>query len=309
MLTTALIRDVASSTKTPGSAALAFHWEIDSASTFKIRRDVVMVSMGSEVVATITGSTVKTVCCENCKQEYRYRLSREGSGEGFKWFFIGQESARADATKRAGRDLRRQLERDADLVPCPGCGHCQSEMVNATREKRHGWMTGLALFAGLGFIYALPLSMANQKLDPQELMIARMLAGGTGLVAFGAALLQAYLRRLYNPNALPVAELLEIARIRCINDDRLPSTSLSDDESSRADFVQGVERTEEQVESVSEADRHTGLLFFFFALCCGAIALILLEKLPEDQQWRSLAAIGLSIVFVLFGVKFLTRKT
>ncbi len=263
------------------------------------------LQFGSDVAATVEGDAVKTVCCESCDQSYSYQMIREGVGEGFNLLWSTRGAAEAEARKRAARDLRRKLAQDADLVPCPRCGHCQADMVKATKEKRHSWMTVVALLAGFVFIYALPMSLPGGKIGGRDRVIAGIVAAGTGLLAFGMAILQSTLRRNYDPNEMALADRLEIARSRCLSDVESPAADREDSPSAVGD----IEEQAEDEESVSSSNWAAGFQFILYGILCEVLGLMLLGGLQPGQRWRALAACGLGGVFFLFAAKFYKRKS
>ena len=106
--------------------------------------------------ATLEVKCWKEHTCCYCGAAYRYIMRKKKSGSG-----SSPQSAAANATGAAIRALRGESE----LRPCPGCGHCQPEMIGSRRLVRHGF---LVLFVGsalltlllLGIYDLVPLSVA-----------------------------------------------------------------------------------------------------------------------------------------------------
>jgi hypothetical protein len=109
--------------------------------------------------ATIRGSILKFVPCENCSTEYVYVMKREGSGSGTSLYLLNEQGAAEGAAETAKAVLKGVLENDFDPVPCPVCGHYQRYMfpklleTKELQEKR-GCGRGVFLFGTIaaGFL-------------------------------------------------------------------------------------------------------------------------------------------------------------
>lgn len=279
------------------------------------------LSFGREVEATVSGSAVRSVCCEQCMHHYAYKLEREGTGTEFAWFYLGGKQAQRGAESRAARSLRKQLQAAHDVVPCPQCGFVQAGMVEEARANSHQWMSVVAIIAGFFFIYALGFSVNSGRFDRRDQLIFHSLAISTGLTAFGLAFLQSFLRRRYNPNDWPLVLRLEIARARChpelgtndsfkthsgsgqnlsVHKNSLPATPLPGNEEKLSVEV-------DDAESVSSADLSTAAFFFWKGCIVAVLGIVLLAMNPGE--WRSLAAFVFAGVFWLMAYKSAQRKS
>ena len=75
----------------------------------------------------VTGSRRMDVICEKCGHEYDYMMEREGRGP---------------TVEEAQENLVSILDKECDVVPCPGCNQVTKEMIDQ-RIKIRG--EGLAL--------------------------------------------------------------------------------------------------------------------------------------------------------------------
>lgn len=279
------------------------------------------ISLGREIHATLSGSSLKSVCCEQCSHVYDYTIDREGVGEGFAYHFTSSKQARSEAEERAARDLRKQLQQGQDIVPCPVCGHVQVAMVEEARSEAHGWLTYVALLAGLIFIYTLPFALNAGRIPSKNQALGAVVGCSTGVLAFGSAFLQAFLRKRFNPNDWPLMVRLEIARARCVKDSgtceqewrnwERPAQSIDSQkisptapsaEQNRMEHAKG-----NDTESVSIADHASAMYFYLIGFIVMTIGVLLLAMDPK--QWRAFAAFGLAGFFWFFGYHLSKRET
>lgn len=165
-----------------------------------------LIYVGKNFTATVTGSRIRTVHCERCSQEYHYELARVGSGHGTAPYYIGQSAAAKRAERAAQKHLERQLSRSEEAVPCPSCGWIQEAMVLSIRRQRYRWILQLvwvgvpAALVILGF--AALFTYLDRYAKPSQLISIGKIAGWT--VASGAALLslRSLLLSRIDPNAL-----------------------------------------------------------------------------------------------------------
>lgn len=279
------------------------------------------IRFGREIEATVSGSALRSVCCEQCNHRYAYELKREGTGTEFAWFYLGRKEAQAGAEARAARSLRKQLQAAQDVVPCPQCGFVQEEMVEEARANSYEWMSIVAIIAGFLFIYALALSLNSGGFERRDQLILHTLAISTGLTAFGFAFLQSFLRRRYNPNNWPLILRLEIARARChadVGKDDSFTTNFGADKnlSVHQDLLSATPNSGGQkissvglddAESVSSAELSTAAFFFWKGVIAAFLGILLLAMNPGE--WRSLAAFAFAGVLWFVAYKFTQRKT
>ena len=76
-----------------------------------------------DYTATVGGSAVKLVACEQCQAEYIYRLQPVAVGSGTSLLFVDNQGVRGNrASSRAEGQLNQGRAGAVDLVPCPACG-------------------------------------------------------------------------------------------------------------------------------------------------------------------------------------------
>ena len=94
--------------------------------------------------STAAGGRDVDLACERCGRAYRYRLSREGSGGASAPYYLFAGSGQDRADRRAARNLRRRLDRGAELVPCPRCRWVNQALVDAHRADVQRGLIGAA---------------------------------------------------------------------------------------------------------------------------------------------------------------------
>jgi hypothetical protein len=276
------------------------------------------IKLGREIQATTSGASYKTVHCEQCSQEYSYRIERTGTGEGFAWLFMGSAFARSEAKERADRDLRKLLQQSHDLVPCPSCGWVQAEMVKEARNQKHGWLTAVSLLAGFVFLYALSGSLGGNNISRDLQMKIHITTVCSGLLAFGGAFLQAFLRKRFDPNDWPLSQKLELARVRCLpgiqydtNESEVAEPDRSKYEKRRRTSRHRSQMSDAEVKaepgSLSSADEANGWYFVMWGLGPAVVGFLVL--MIDPWQWRALAAFGLTFVLWFFAYRSFSRKT
>jgi len=155
--------------------------------------------------SSAAGSVLKEVVCEKCGTQFYYELARRGVGQGESPYFIGQDSARHDAEEGAVRDLRRRLNRDVELVPCPSCQWVNQKTIRQYCAVRHrAWTQVAIVIVVLGALTELVLCASAQKVlgKPASLLNPEMwmVAAACTLLFVATLRLQRYLRRRMDPN-------------------------------------------------------------------------------------------------------------
>lgn len=126
-------------------------------------------------------------------------------GPGSAPYFLGQQSAKNRASAAAQKNLRRKLERDADLVPCPSCNWVNEEMVGSYRRMRYRALRGWGIVTGI-IVAFIALSFSSVLLETDgrhsaPLPLTLGIAAFAGLMCSGLfLLLQRFLRNRINPN-------------------------------------------------------------------------------------------------------------
>jgi hypothetical protein len=106
-----------------------------------------------DIIADVTGETIKYVQCEKCGFLYDYHLRREATARAH--FLVGDYDL---LESRATRTLRRMLDTGCDAVPCPKCNWYQQDMIRRSRHVRHRWMLRLAFAM---FLISIPMALAG----------------------------------------------------------------------------------------------------------------------------------------------------
>jgi hypothetical protein len=190
---------------------------------------MIPIPIGKKYTATVTGSVMKGVVCEQCKLEYVYTLTRQAQGEGTSLLGLNDGGAERRASDAANTVLKKILDRAQDPVPCPGCGWYQESMIAIVRRARRGWMRRLATVSGvLGFLagclaFATFMSRPASGWDAshsQTESVFVCLAILSGLLlgsAIGLPLLRYYSCRQFDPNLEDVELHKKLGQARAIS--------------------------------------------------------------------------------------------
>lgn len=118
--------------------------------------------------ATVEGSVVKDVTCENCGQAYSYPMSRIASG--FEKVLFSSSRGPEKALTNARANLARALETEHDDAPCPACKWHQSSHVAYVRSQSYPQLKALAgaffILAGLALGLILSISSLCILMNP-----------------------------------------------------------------------------------------------------------------------------------------------
>jgi hypothetical protein len=107
--------------------------------------------------ATVEGSVVKDVTCENCGEVYSYTMSRLVNG--FHKVPFSSSRGPEKALKNARANLAKALETEHDNVPCPACKWHQPLHIAYVRSQLYPQLKNLAgaffIFAGFAVAFIL----------------------------------------------------------------------------------------------------------------------------------------------------------
>lgn len=177
---------------------------------------VIPVPLGTSYQAAARGRVTKLVSCEGCATEYAYLMERCGTGDALSPLDLWDSAAASRATAVARKALADQLMRGVDLVPCPGCGRIQRDMVLLARHLHRG---GLEAGAAVAFLVAAILfaaaGVATANAGPGGNQLAVALWCSTGLSALlipGFLLTRSWLSRRYDPNTQDVNDRIRAGR-------------------------------------------------------------------------------------------------
>jgi hypothetical protein len=142
-----------------------------------------LLFFGKQHTATEFGKVEKVVHCEKCSSEYKYTMFRVRQAS------TGPLSAASqEASQRAAARLQQALEKGVDPIPCPVCGHFQTDMVREARRRHLQWMNRVALWGWFTFpIWALLLivingTFAREEVVPWFVLAIFLLASAIGFV-------------------------------------------------------------------------------------------------------------------------------
>jgi hypothetical protein len=173
-----------------------------------------VIPVGMDYTATVQGSAIKLVQCEQCQQEYLYQMTRSAFGESRSVLFLNMEGAKDRAANKAQELLRQKLEKTCDPVPCPACGWYQQNMVARARYLRYKWMSTLAIaMLPIGLILGLAggIMTGIHDRDPDSIpFFVIAIIWGIAAVALLAlpslVAIRIWLRRRFDPNLGNVEE-------------------------------------------------------------------------------------------------------
>lgn len=107
-----------------------------------------MLYWWTRVTASVMRRVRKRQRCEYCGAQYEYMMDRTEHATSHRPFGIGGEEASEELWEDARDNLRRRLREDIDPVPCPGCGHYQTAMVELLRRDNYAWVRLWLLLGG-----------------------------------------------------------------------------------------------------------------------------------------------------------------
>jgi hypothetical protein len=177
-----------------------------------------------QYTATMHGSALKVVRCENCSTEYLYVMEREGTGAGTSMYMLNNEGAASHAASAAQETLESVLENDFDPVPCPACGHYQRYMFAKVPPTKGLWLQAvlfLAIFVGcLDGAIALYCTAAYLY-SPNDHDFGNMVRAGSVLlllclIGLGLSIITRYQARHFDPNSEDQPARIAIGRSRAV---------------------------------------------------------------------------------------------
>ena len=121
--------------------------------------------IGKTFISTTSGSIIKEVNCEKCRQRYFYEMTRTGEGSASAPYMLGQNHAAGSAEDLAKKRLIKKLETESDMVACPKCGHVQPSMVDSVRSRAYyGLKLASIVIPVVGLIYvAIVFAMKDDR--------------------------------------------------------------------------------------------------------------------------------------------------
>lgn len=160
------------------------------------------------------GSIVKQVVCENCSLTYVYEMERTAGVMGF--------PSEKKAKRIVEQKLRKKLELDCDLVPCPHCGWYQKDMIKRGRKKAGNQVpiTSLVLLTISGILaFIVVITVSGDKKDNADAQLALYAAILTAVffcMGMGLAIAK-YVQGVYwNPNKGDASERIRLGKERAV---------------------------------------------------------------------------------------------
>jgi len=116
--------------------------------------------MGVIYSTTVQGEILRAVRCEHCSHEYGYCMTRTVLADSFDVFSMAALraglrnplSAKRATQETAEEQLREQLAKECDPVPCPSCGWYQADMVAHLQKHYHRWLSSLGKWLLVGLV-------------------------------------------------------------------------------------------------------------------------------------------------------------
>jgi len=105
---------------------------------------------GEQFEVSHTGNQVATVICDKCNCEYYYELARVGTGMANAHYGIGSAAAARRADSKSQVDLKKRLDFEAELVPCPKCFWINEDLVDGYRRGKFRNASWVAFAFALG---------------------------------------------------------------------------------------------------------------------------------------------------------------
>jgi len=105
---------------------------------------------------------LRQVICDQCSLVYHYHMQRSAEGYAYGLLRIGSQQADLRAQQHAMKNLDERFEREAEPVPCPGCGwineHLGEGFAQTQKYGKHPTVAGMVY--GLVVAMALAASLA-----------------------------------------------------------------------------------------------------------------------------------------------------
>lgn len=191
-----------------------------------------MLYFGSDITASVSGSTLRDTTCAACGRTYTYPVHRTAKATRHAPFMLGTGMLTEVAESAAEKKLVRVLDVAIDAVPCLHCGHVQDEMIGIYRD---GLYPGLELASrrmrnpvvlAIAFCFAFILTFASADACGVELSggpVWIVIAVVSAAVTVAPTLLCSLLRKRYirraDPNRdIPVDARITIATKMCQGD-------------------------------------------------------------------------------------------
>lgn len=179
-----------------------------------------IIPIGTNYTATMSGRLPKLVKCTLCGIGYVYLLERTASGASMSFMFLDEEGARARAAAQAEEVLRKRLEREIDVVPCPACGHVQPEMIPQARKLRLRWLkiAGIVFLpiAAILFVFAMVAASSPRPAGGSTAELLWLATACAALCVPGLPMLKFALCYSYDPNAEDVEARKSLGQSRAL---------------------------------------------------------------------------------------------
>ena len=189
----------------------------------------------AEYTATVNGTVLKLVPCENCQTEYVYVLERESTGSTACLYSVLGEEGEKRLVSDQEESVQQYLENDFDPVPCPACGHYQRYMFPKLYESGCLWGVAapMAVFAAVGLsVLSLAVRLVAYLGEPDDQALWR-LAGPcvalavTGVIGVGFWALQRAKVRNFDPNTEDQEARIAKGRERAVTKSEFEQASAS----------------------------------------------------------------------------------
>ncbi len=152
------------------------------------------IPIGTKYTSTVTGSDIKTVECENCKQTFVYEVICTADGQQTDFLWMDKSGATDRAESAAEQSLNEQLNQAIEVVPCPTCGWIQQEMCWLIFRRRH------RLIFVVGLLIAIALLVWAISIIDKPNSISTQLLTVSGIIGAISVFLGYPLARLFDPN-------------------------------------------------------------------------------------------------------------
>lgn len=161
---------------------------------------ILLLLSGRNYSAAIEGTAYKQVTCEKCGCEYVYQIARRTTGTASSAASLTLKRAQEKAHLRAQKNLRRELEKGVEVVPCPCCSRIQDHMFRMARATFRIWLrwAGTAAMVASPVVFAVSSILWLKRVSLAHLAMASACVLSLGLATF---IYRAICAWLWDPNS------------------------------------------------------------------------------------------------------------
>lgn len=109
----------------------------------------------------VADSIWREVPCDHCGESYVFRLRARVQQNEVDLYAGRNSQQQARSRSRALDQLDYRLRWKIVPIPCPSCGHYQSDMCEELRRRRYGWLSTVGMFLFCGGVSGLGTAVGS----------------------------------------------------------------------------------------------------------------------------------------------------